>query len=287
MDKKVVIIGLGPAGVSAALYTVRAGIHTTIIGLNSSALLKTDKIENFYGFEHPISGKDLTESGIRQAKRLGVNIVSEQVIGAAYGDDGTLKITTADNVYDANAVIFATGSSRKTPQIPGIAEFEGSGVSYCAVCDGFFYRGKDVAVLGSGEYALHECKELLPVAKSVTLLTNGEPPTTDVPDEIGVNTDKITALEGFKQLQSVKLENGETLSVAGLFVAVGVASSGDLAKKLGAQTEGTRIVVNHRMETNVPGLYAAGDCVGGLMQIAKAVSDGAIAGTEAVKYLRR
>ena len=142
-------------------------------------------------------------------------------------------------------------------------------------------------VLGCCDYARHEAAELLPVVKSVTLLTNGASPITMFPPEIRIITGAIEALEGEERLERVRFVNGEALDVAGLFVAIGVAGSSDLAKKLGAQTEGLRIVVDENMATTIPGLYAAGDCTGGMMQVSKAVYEGAKAGTEAVRFIRK
>lgn len=280
----VIIIGKGPAGVSAAIYTRRASLDTLILGKGGGALERTDKIENYYGFAEPVSGPELLAAGLKNAVRLGCEVLDEEVVGVSW--DGRFTVRTKENAYQSDAVILATGASRSAPRLPGIEEFEGRGVSYCAVCDAFFYRKKDVAVLGAGEYAVHEAMELLPVAASVTLLTDGKPLEAELPEGLRVETRKLAAIEGDASVSAVRFEAGEPLAVAGVFVAVGVASSADLAKKLGAETEGSRIVVNERMETNLPGLYAAGDCVGGLLQIAKAVSDGAIAGTSAIKFVR-
>ena len=248
----VIIIGNGPAGVSASLYTARAGVETTIIGSGLGALGKAEKIENYYGFAEPVDAKELVAAGIAQAKRAGVSYIEDEVVGIGFGQK--LMVSTKTASYEADYVVLSTGASRSTPPIPGLRELEGHGVSYCAVCDAFFYRGKDVAVLGSGEYAMHEASELLPVVGSVTVLTNGA---------------------------------GESLDISGVFVAVGVAGSTDLAKKLGAATEGNRILVDEKMATNVPGLYAAGDCTGGMLQIAKAVYQGAQAGTSIVAEIRK
>ena len=189
--------------------------------------------------------------------------------------------------YPADAVILATGASRAAPRLPGLAELEGHGVSWCATCDAFFYRGKDVAVLGSGEYALHEVQALLPVVKSVTLLTNGAALTAQFPPEVQVLSGKVEALLGEKTLSGVRLADGSELAVSGVFVALGVAGSTALARKIGAAVEGDRILVDHRMQTTVPGLYAAGDCTGGMLQVAKAVYEGALAGSEAAKAVRK
>ena len=168
-----------------------------------------------------------------------------------------------------------------------LAGLEGHGVSYCATCDAFFYRGRDVAVLGSGEYALHEVQALLPVAHSVTLLTGGAPLTAQFPPEVAVRTEAVEAILGEERVTGVQLKDGGTLEVSGVFVALGVAGSTALARKLGAEVNGSRIVVDDHMQTSLPGLYAAGDCTGGLLQVAKAVYEGAVAGTEAAKALRK
>ena len=287
-DRKIVIIGGGPAGISASLYTARAGIHTMVIGRDGGALAKTDKIENYYGFPQPISGRELLEAGQQQARRLGVRLIAEEVLSIGYMDCFT--VTTKEHTFEGDAVILATGASRSAPGIPGLERLEGRGVSYCSVCDAFFYRGKDVAVLGSGEYALHEARELLPVVGSVTLLTNGgnfSERETVLPKEIRVVEKKLGRLEGEDQLEAIVFEDGSQMSFAGLFVAVGVASSSDLARKIGAAVEGSRILVNELMETTVPGLFAAGDCTGGLLQVSKAVYEGAKAAVEAIRFVRQ
>ncbi len=280
----VIIIGSGPAGISAALYTVRAGIETTILSKGDSSLNKAGEIENYYGFVEPISGKDLLTQGVSQAKRLGVKFLEEEVVGLSFEDK--LAVATDRGKYTADAIIIATGTQRNVPKITGIDRFEGSGVSYCAVCDGFFYRGKDVGVLGAGEFAVHEASELKPIAASVTLLTNGKETPAGLPEGITVDDRVITSIDGELSLGGVTFEDGEKLSISGLFIAQGVAGSGDLARKIGAETNGTRIVVDDKMATNVPGLFAAGDCTGGFLQISKSVYQGAEAGTSAVKYCR-
>lgn len=280
----VIIIGNGPAGISTALYTTRAGIDTTIIGKDYGSLGKASEIENYYGFKQPISGKDLIMDGIAQAKRLGAKILSDEVLGISYTDK--LVVLTKEKEYSADSIVIATGSFHSTPPIKGLIEFEGHGVSYCAVCDAFFYKGKDVAVLGNGEYALHEALELLPTSNSVIILTNGKQPSTLIPDKIKVNTNNIDSFAGSGVIDSVLFQNGSSLSISGLFVAIGVAGSTDLAKKIGAITENNKIITDENMATNVPGLFAAGDCTGGLLQISKAVYEGAKAGTEVIKYIR-
>lgn len=281
----IVIVGSGPAGISAALYAVRAGADTTVLTKGPGALDRAEKIENYYGFAEPVSGAELERRSIENARRLGVRFVTAEAVGLTYTDQ--LTVETLDKDYPADAVILATGASRAVPRIPGLAGLEGHGVSYCAACDAFFYRGRDVAVLGSGEYALHEVQALLPVVRSVTLLTNGAPLTAQFPPEVRVCPQAVEAVLGETVVTGVQLPGGETLAVSGVFVALGVAGSTALARKIGAEVDGNRIVVDAGMQTTVPGLYAAGDCTGGLLQVAKAVYEGAQAATEAVKALRK
>ena len=281
---EIVIIGSGPAGVSAALYAARAGAKTTVLTRGHGALDRAELIQNYYGFAEPISGAELERRGIEGAKAVGVEFVTTEAVGLTYTDRLTVETLAGD--FPADAVILATGASRAAPRIPGLAGLEGHGVSFCATCDAFFYRGKDVAVLGSGEYALHEVQALLPVVKSVTLLTGGAPLTAQFPPEAAVRTEPVEAILGEERVTGVQLPGGETLEVSGVFVAQGVAGSTALARKLGAEVEGNRIVVDERMQTTLPGLYAAGDCTGGLLQVDKAVYEGAVAGTEAAKAVR-
>ena len=272
----IVIVGSGPAGVSAALYAVRAGVQTTVLTKGSGALARAEKIENYYGFAQPVSGPELERRSIENARRLGVQFVQTEAVGLTWTD--RLTVETLAGAYPADAVILATGASRAVPRIPGLTGLEGHGVSWCAACDAFFYRGRDVAVLGSGEYALHEVQALLPVAKSVALLTNGAPLTADFPPEVTVYPQAVEAVLGETVITGVQLSGGVQLPVSGVFVALGVAGSTALARKIGAEVDGNRIVVDDKMQTTVPGLYAAGDCTGGLLQVAKAVYEGAQAG---------
>lgn len=289
----ILIIGSGPAGISAALYAKRAGADVTVISRGSGALAKAERIENYYGLAEPVSGAELEANGIAGAKRLGVKFVEGEVVGLAMNDDFTgLVVQTAKEKFEAGAVILAAGSTRLAPKIPGLKEMEGKGVSYCAICDAFFYRGKVAAVLGEGEYALHEAEILLPHASKVMLFTNGKEPTVAIPDSIEVHKEKVSAVEaatdnGMERVSGVMTEDGTFTPVNGLFVALGTAGSVDLARKIGAAVDNNRIVTDVEMATNVPGLYAAGDCNGGLLQVVKAAYEGAVAGLAAAKYVRK
>lgn len=190
-----VIIGGGPAGLSAAIYAVRAGLDVHVLYKDDGALGKTDKIENYFGFPDVISGAELLSRGRAQAERLGAQLHRTEVTGIEYADTG-FAVKTTDGERHADAVLLATGSPRAVPAITGIRTFEGRGVSYCAVCDAFFYRGRAAAVLGQGEYALEEARVLLPVAGSVTLLTNGQSAPENLPDGLAVDTRPVSARRG-------------------------------------------------------------------------------------------
>ena len=268
----IIIIGSGPAGVSAALYAKRAGADVTVITRGSGALAKAEKIENYYGLAEPLTGAELEANGIAGAKRLGVSFIEDEVVGLAMNDDFTgLVVQTPGHACEAKAVVLTAGSTRLAPKIPGLKELEGKGVSYCAICDAFFYRQKTVAVLGEGDYALHEAEILLPHASKVMLFTNGKEPAVKIPDTIEVHKEKIIAVEaenanGMERVSGLRTEDG----------AVTPAPA----------TDNNRIVVDGEMATNVPGLYAAGDCTGGLLQVVKAAYEGAVAGLAAAKYVR-
>ena len=269
----VVIIGSGPAGISAALYAKRRKLSVLIISKGIGALEKAEQIENYYGFPNGITGKELYENGIRQARTLDIDMADDEVISLSYGEN--FEVETVNSSYKARTAILATGSNRITPNIKGIREFEGKGVSYCAICDAFFYKGKDVAVLGNGNYAVHEMEQLKPIANSVTILTNGEEIVENRNINVEVNDKRIREFRGDNSIQEVEFEDGTKKQINGIFVALGTASSNDLARKIGARIENNHIVVDENMQTTVEGLYACGDCTGGLLQINKAIYEGA------------
>lgn len=281
----VIIIGAGPAGVTAGLYTKRANLNTAIIYKDESSLEKTELIENYYGFEDGISGKELYEKGIEQAKNLNIDVKNEEVVNIQISNIG-FDIITDKEQYSSKTLIFATGNKKNTPKIKGIKELEGKGISYCAICDGFFYRNKNIAVLGSGKYAISETNELINLAKEITILTNGEKAPEIRADNVKIDTRKIREVRGENKVEEVEFEDDNKLKTEGIFVAQGVAGSSEFAKKLGIITKNDKIIVDENMQTNIKGIYACGDCTGGLLQISKAVYEGTKAGLEVIKYLR-
>ena len=279
----VIIIGAGPAGVSAAVYAKRGALNVLVIAKDTGTLEKAKKIENYYGFKS-ITGEELYRNGLEQLKHLDIELVKDEVVQLNYTNK--FEVTTVNNVFESKYVVLATGVSRNVPNIRGIKEFEGKGVSYCAMCDAFFYRNKNVAVLGSGNYAIHEAEILKPVAKSVTLLTNNEKLVENRDIDLNVNEKKIREVRGYDKVDEVVFDDDTKEKVNGIFVAIGTASTNDLARKIGARVENNNIVVNENLETNVPGLYACGDCTGGILQISKATYEGTKVGLEIINKIK-
>lgn len=233
----VIIIGAGPAGISASLYTKRANLETLILYQEESALEKTNRIENYYGFADGIHGKHLYEVGIQQARNLGVKLQQEEVISIQRIESG-FAIQTQKSQYVARSVILATGNKKNQPNIKNIEKYEGIGVSYCAICDGFFYRNKKIAVIGSGQYAISEMNELVNIASHITLLTNGQklPEFRSKQENVTIDTKEIEAIQGEKKVEGIQFKDGTFLQTDGVFVAQGVAGSMEFAKKLGIIT---------------------------------------------------
>lgn len=280
----VIIVGKGPAGISAALYTTRANLKTLIIGRDFGALEKAHKIENYFGFAEAVDAKQLVENSIANAVRLGAEVVDDEVLDLDV-EDG-FSLTTVKGKYAARSVILATGRQRKRVNIKGLQDFEGKGVSYCAVCDGFFFRGKTLGVVGNSDYALHEVEQLLNFTDNITLFTNGEKLEARREPPCKVESGKIAKIIGENKVEGIELENEAVVKVDGIFVAVGVAGSADFARKLGVEVNNGAIVTDRDGRTAVEGLFSAGDCVGDFLQVSTAVGQGALAARSAIEYLK-
>ena len=278
----VIIVGAGPAGVSAGLYAKRANLNVLILYHGESNLEKAMEIDNYYGFANGVDGATLYKNGISQAKNLGIDVRDEEVLNIEKIDN--FIVQSVNGKYESKAVIIATGNKKLRPNIKGILDFEGKGISYCAICDGFFYRNKDVVVIGNGEFALSEADDLKRIVNKITILTDG----MDMPDtdEYEITTKRIKELHGDTKLRSIEFEDGEILDVDGVFIALGEAGGSDFAKKLGVLLSSDTIVVDENMMTNVDGLFSCGNANGGLLQVAKAVYEGAKAGLAVVNYCK-
>ena len=279
------IIGGGPAGISSALYIKRSNFNVGVITKNESSLMKAESVENYYGFPGGISGVELFNNGIKQALKLGISVFNDEVLDVEY--NGIFKVQTVKGSYEADSLIIASGNKKNVPKFKNAINYEGKGISYCAICDGFFYRGKTVGVVGSKEYALHEIDVLKPLCKEIILFTDGEELViNDKLKDVKIVDEKILEVNGNEKLEKVITQNN-TYNIDGLFIALGSASTSDLALKVGAITKDGKIEVNENMETNISGLYACGDATRGTMQIAKAVYEGMISGLEVIKFLKK
>ena len=193
------------------------------------------------------------------------------------------NVKTDKGDFEAKSIILSTGNKKITIDIPGVKEFEGKGISYCAICDAFFFRNKNVAIIGNGKFAISEARELSHIVQSVKILSNG----LEAPDcDYEVNTKKIKSIEGNEKVEKIEFEDGSSINIDGVFIALGEAGASDFAKTLGIFQDGPNIKVNENFETNLPGVFACGNVTGGLLQVSKAVYEGAKAGLSAVNYIR-
>lgn len=278
-----IIVGAGPAGISASLYLARADKTVLVLYYNEAQVKKAHKIDNYYGFVDGISGDDLYNNGIKQAINLGVDVLEEEVLDIKIDMDMHYQVNTLNNRYTSKTLIIATGNKKLRPNIKGISEYEGKGISYCAICDGFFYRKKKIAVLGASEYAISEANELNNITDDITILTNGEKLKSST--KFNIIDKRIKEIKGDIKIRNVEFEDGTTFELDGLFIAIGSAGGIDFAKKLGLMIENDNIVVDENMKTNIDGLYACGNITGGLLQVGKAVYEGSMAGLSAIKYI--
>lgn len=291
MDKCIkydaVIIGAGPGGISSALYIKRGNFNVAVISKKESNLIGAEWVDNYYGFPGGISGEELFNNGLKQALKMGVDVFNDEVVEIDY--DGNFRVKTLRNVFSSKTLVLATGSKKNKVAITGSDKFIGFGVSYCAICDGFFYKDKKIGLLGNSQYALHELEILKNVSSDITLFTNGLDVTFNELSVSSINIikDKIVSANGDEKLKSVTLENGNIIDIDCLFIALGSAKTSELALKLGVMLDNDKIKVNDKMETNVPGLYACGDATKGLQQISKAVYEGSVAGVEIIKRLKK
>ena len=273
----VIIIGKGPAGISCAIYLKRYNLNPLVIAKDYGTLSNNSLIENYYGIES-INGRELIDKGVEQAKKLGIEIKEEEVLSIENYDN--YEVITKNNTYKAKAIFLATGKTREKVFTKGFKDFEGKGISYCATCDGFFYRKKKIGIMGSGDYMLSELEVLKNFTNDIIIFSDEK-----IESEFEVVNDKIIEFYGEEKLQGVKTKEKE-YELDAMFVALGSQSGFSFSKHLGiVLDEFDNIEVDENYMTNIEGIFAGGDVIGGLLQIAKAVSDGAIAATKIKKYL--
>lgn len=276
----IAVIGSGPAGVSTALYLKRANKDVVVFTNHKSSLLKAKEIENYYG-TGKINGNKLYQDGLSSLNDLNIELIEEEVFNIDFGNK--LILETNKNKYEFDVIVLATGASKNKPKLKNIEKFEGTGISYCATCDGFFFRNKKIAVLGNSDFALHELNYLKNISSDLFLLTNGD----SLESEFITYNNKIKELVGETSLEKIIFEDNTELLIDALFIANDSPDSNVLAKKCGILTDKSGIVINEKFETNVPGIYACGDAVKGQKQISKAVYEGMLTATNIIEYINK
>lgn len=282
---KCIVIGAGPGGMSAAIYLKRSGIDVTLIEkmVPGGEMLKTNKIENYLGFDS-IDGGELALRMSSQVKDLGIEIIRDDITDISY--DNTFIVTGLKNKYQADYVIIATGRVPRKLGLDMEEELLNRGISYCATCDGAFYKGKEVAIVGGGDSALTEALYLSDICLKVYVLVRKDLKASDILQNRVKNKDNIVILKNVSvsqfissdSLTGVLLNDGRKLDVNGLFIAIGGTPDISFLKNLNVDTINGYIKTDDKMRTNIKGLYAVGDVrYKDFYQIITAASDGAIA----------
>jgi thioredoxin reductase (NADPH) len=299
----VVIIGAGPAGLAAALYTGRARLNTIVLekAIPGGQILLTDWIENYPGFPDGIAPFELIENFRRQAQKFGANFITDAAQEIRKEGDLWL-VRTSKTQYSTRAVIVATGAAYRRLGLPNEARLIGRGVSYCATCDGAFFRERDIAVVGGGDTALMEAIFLTKFAKKVALIHRRDRfrGTKIIQERVLANPkievywdSVIESIDGGDNVQGIVLRNikDETrtgLPVEGLFVSIGMDPNTEFVKGLLTLNEWGEIVVQANMATSQPGIYAAGDVIDACPhQVASAVGSGVHAAISVDEYLSK
>ena len=300
VDKDLIIIGGGAAGLSAAQYAARSNLDVVLFEemATGGQILIIDNMENYPGFPEPVEGFEFSQQMEKQAKQFGAEIVLTTVKGME-NKNGYFMVETGKGTYTTYAVILATGAKHKHLDIPGEKEFTGRGVSYCATCDGPFFRGKKILVVGGGDAACDEAGFLANLSENVVLIHRrdrfraqkalAERVLNNPNIEVRFNTvaKEIRGKDKVEKVLLEKTDSGESYEeeMDAVFIFVGSIPQTQLVPEL-SKDEGGYIVTNQRMETEVPGLYAVGDLRNTpFRQVVVSASDGAIAAHCASQYI--
>jgi thioredoxin reductase (NADPH) len=298
----VIIIGGGPAGLSAAIYTSRDRLDTLLIekNLTGGMINEAEKVDNFPGFPEGISGMDLTSKMLEQAKKYGLKDINSEVTSVVIRGKHDFLVNTGEGEFAAKSIIIAGGSDKQKMDAPGEVQYIGRGVSYCATCDAPFYTDKIVAVVGGGNSALYEAMHLAKFARKVYIIHRREQlRATPVVQERAKAEPKIEfvlntiveAVEGGDFVEKLRIKNAASgqkseLPLDGVFVSIGLKPNTGYLNGVLSLDEHGMIMVNDNMETNVPGIFAAGDIRhNSIRQTIAAAGDGAVAAVNAKKWV--
>ncbi|MBW1896088.1 MAG: FAD-dependent oxidoreductase [Deltaproteobacteria bacterium] len=294
--RDVAVIGCGPAGVQAAIHAASKKASVIVFGKARNSSLYKAHVANYCCYEQPITGKALLECGRSQAESFGAEFLEEDLIETKCENDVFTVVAESGQVFTSRTLILSMGVSRKKLGVKGEERLTGRGVSYCVDCDANFFKGLEVAVVGNESAAASGALTLLSYAKTVYLICRKLKVTDALSKKI--KNSELTVLEGERVkeiigedlVEGVLLKSGETLKVDGIFVERGAKGAIELAANLGVMFDPETIdavETNKKQETNIPGLYAAGDIAGLPWQIAKAVGEGCVAGMAAADYAKR
>ena len=298
----VIVIGTGPAGLAAAIYGTRAKLNMLVLEQNfmsGGQVVNTYEVDNYPGLPG-VSGMDLSLKFREHAEKLGMEFLRAKVNKIAVGENGIKTVEAENQTYETKTVILAPGAHHRLLNVPGEESLSGMGVSYCATCDGAFYKGSDVAVIGGGDVAVEDaiflargCRKVYVVHRRNELRAakSLQEKLFSLPNVEMVWNSAVESIEGEEQVEAVRLKqlkdgSSRTLQVDGVFVAVGITPDSDLLKGIAEMDENGYIAADETCETSVPGIYAAGDVrKKPLRQIITAAADGANAITSAERYL--
>lgn len=300
--EKVIIIGSGPAGLTAALYAARANLNPLVLAgdLLGGQISLTSEVENYPGFPQGVSGAELVELMKTQAERFGARLEYDSAVAVDFSKGSPFYLKTTMAEYEAEAVIVTVGASPRKLGVPGEAEFTGRGVSYCATCDGFFFRGKDVVVVGGGDSALEEGLFLTKFASKVTIIHRRDQLRAGATLQARAATNAkigfiwdtvVTAIEGDGTVQRVRLHNRKTgedsvLPTDGVFIFIGHDPNNSIFRDQLAMDQDGYVITDKQMRTSVEGVFAAGEIQDRLYrQIATSVGQGAAAAMMCERWL--
>lgn len=298
MDEKkdVVIIGAGPAGIQAAIHAVRRKCDVLLLGRIERSALFSAHVENYACVEGVKSGEELLTAGLNQVKQFGAEVMDDDVLKVHQMENGIKLELESGVTVETRSLIFANGTSRKKLKVPGEKEFFGRGVSYCVDCDANFFRNTTVAVVGNASAAIDGALTLTGYATKVYLINQELSASPELQDKLNLSTVEnisstwVSEIKGEGDVKSLLLENGEEIALDGVFIELGAKGAMELALELGITLDMetmSHIETNKKTETNVPGVYAAGDITGHPYQMAKAVGEGCVAGMEAATYAKK
>ncbi len=292
----VAIIGCGPAGLQAAIHAASKKAKVVVFGKPRKSSLYKAHVANYCCYEEPISGKEILEAGRKQAESFDAEFVEEDIIETKNENNLFSLVTESGASLTSRTLVLCMGVSRKKLGVKGEKRLVGRGVSYCVDCDANFFKGMDVAVVGNESAAVTGALTLLSYASTVQLICRKLMVIDTLYDRLRESQVKVVEdtwvkeVIGTDEVEGVLLKNSDTLNVKGVFVELGAKGALELAANLGAVFDAetfSSIETNKKQETNIPGLYAAGDIVGQPWQIAKAVGEGCVAGIEAAEYAKK